>query len=165
MKVMKNIVAVLSVIMVITVLAAECVGFAFQLSRWRKVGGLQYLLVRGSTDSVACKQNTQQPGRPETPLYTGKAQYTGKASDTGVQLKDNRVVFENEPVDIPAEVVLSSKSNMEAPERDRAIEWLKKLLADGKEMPTREIEKMAAAEGFREHTLRKARENGNQVFP
>ena len=61
-------------------------------------------------------------------------------------------------MDIPAEVVLSSKNNIEAPERDRAIEWLKKLLANGKEMPAKEIAKMAAAEGFREHTLRKARE-------
>ena len=82
------------------------------------------------------------------------------------EIKDNRVVFEEGPVNIPAEVALSPKSNIEAPERNRAIEWLKKLLADGKEMPAKEIVKMAAAEGFSgKYITKRERGNRNQVFP
>jgi RecA-family ATPase len=101
------------------------------------------------------------PNSPDDPrrlFIPAKHNILEKPTTLAFEIKDNRVVFEKEPVDIPAEVVLSSKGNMEAPERDRAIEWLKKLLANGKEMPAKEITKMAAAEGFREHTLRKARE-------
>jgi putative DNA primase/helicase len=109
------------------------------------------------------------PNSPDDPrrlFIPAKHNILEKPATLAFEIKDNRVVFEKEPVDIPAEVVLSSKSNIEAPERDRAIEWLKKLLADGKEMPAKEITKMAAAEGFREHTLRKAREEtGIKCFP
>jgi len=101
------------------------------------------------------------PNSPDDPrrlFIPAKHNILEKPTTLAFEIKDNRIVFEKEPVDIPAEVVLSSKNNIEAPERDRAIEWLKKLLANGKEMPAKEIAKMAAAEGFREHTLRKARE-------
>jgi putative DNA primase/helicase len=101
------------------------------------------------------------PNSPDDPrrlFIPAKHNILEKPATLAFEIKDNRVVFEKEPVDIPAEAVLSSKSNIEAPERDRAIEWLKKLLANGKEIPSKEIAKMAAAEGFTEKTLRNARE-------
>ncbi|MGA2678702.1 MAG: AAA family ATPase [Sedimentisphaerales bacterium] len=101
------------------------------------------------------------PNSPDDPrrlFIPAKHNILEKPTTLAFEIKDNRIVFEKEAVDIPAEAVLSSKSNIEAPERNRAIEWLKKLLADGKEMPAKEIAKMAAAEGFTEKTLRNARE-------
>jgi putative DNA primase/helicase len=101
------------------------------------------------------------PNSPDDPrrlFIPAKHNILEKPATLAFEIKDNRVVFEKQAVDIPAEVVLSSKSNIEAPERNRAIEWLKKVLADGKEMPSKEITKMAAAEGFTEKTLRNARE-------
>ena len=101
------------------------------------------------------------PNSPDDPrrlFIPAKHNILEKPATLAFEIKDNRIVFEKQAVDIPAEAVLSSKNNIEAPERNRAIEWLKKLLADGKEIPSKEIAKMAAAESFTEKTLRNARE-------
>jgi len=85
------------------------------------------------------------PNSPDDPrrlFIPAKHNILEKPTTLAFEIKDNRIVFEKGPVDIPAEAVLSSKSNIEAPERNRAIEWLKKLLAEGKEMPAKEIAKI-----------------------
>ena len=61
---------------------------------------------------------------------------------------------------------VSPSSNIEAPERDRAVEWLKELLAGGQSKPSNEIFKLAEEQGFKEMTLQRARkEIGVKCFP
>jgi putative DNA primase/helicase len=82
------------------------------------------------------------------------------------EIKDGQLIFESEPVNISADEVLTPKSNIESPERDRAVEWLKQLLAGGISMSSNEIFKLAEAEGFNERTLARARkELGIKCFP
>jgi putative DNA primase/helicase len=80
-----------------------------------------------------------------------------KPATLAFEIKDNSIVFENQPVDISAEVVLSSKSNIEAPELNRAIDWLKNLLADGKPKPSKDILKLAEDQCFKNCTIVRAR--------
>jgi hypothetical protein len=62
--------------------------------------------------------------------------------------------------------VLAPRSNIEAPERQRAIDWLRELLSDGKSRPSNEIFKLAEENGFKERTLQSARkELGVKCFP
>jgi len=82
------------------------------------------------------------------------------------EIKDGQLIFEDKPVNITADEVLAPKSNIEAPERDRAVDWLKQLLAGGQSMSSNEIFKLAEQEGFKERTLATARkELGIKCFP
>jgi hypothetical protein len=82
------------------------------------------------------------------------------------EIKDGQLVFESQPVNITADEVLAPKSNIEAPERDRAVDWLKQLLAGGQSMSSNEIMKLAEQEGFKKHTLENARkELSIKCFP
>ena len=73
------------------------------------------------------------------------------------EIKDGRVVFESQPVNITADDILAPKSNIEAPERDRAVDWLKELLSGGQSMPSKEIFDLAKQENFNDKTLQRAR--------
>ena len=82
------------------------------------------------------------------------------------EIKDGQLIFEDKPVNITADEVLAPKSNIEAPERDRAVDWLKEILAGGQSMSSNEIFKLAQQEGFKERTLATARkELGIKCFP
>jgi hypothetical protein len=82
------------------------------------------------------------------------------------EIKDGQLIFEDKPVNITADEVLAPKSNIEAPERDRAVDWLKQLLAGGQSMSSNEIFKLAEQEGFKKDTLAKARnELGVKCYP
>ena len=73
------------------------------------------------------------------------------------EIKDGQLIFESQPVNITADEILAPKSNIEAPERDRAVDWLKQLLAGGVPMSSNEILKLAQEEGFTEATIRRAK--------
>jgi hypothetical protein len=89
-----------------------------------------------------------------------------RSSSLAFEIKDGRVVFEDKEVNITAQDVLTSQSNIEALERDRAVEWLKQLLAGGQSMPSKEIMKLAEENGFKKHTLENARkEFGVKCYP
>ena len=89
-----------------------------------------------------------------------------KPAPLAFEIKDNRIVFENQSVNISAEVVLSPKSNFESPQLNRAIDWLKKLLKDGKPVLSKEILKLAEEQCFKDCTLRRARKDlGVRCFP
>ena len=90
-------------------------------------------------------------------LINSKFNIGDKPSSLAFEIKDGKIVFENEPVNITAQDVLTNQSNIEAPEKNRAIEWLKGLLADGKPKLSNEINRLAKEQGFKEHTLQRAR--------
>lgn len=70
------------------------------------------------------------------------------------ELDNGRVVFEDEPVNITADEALST---IEAPERDRAKQWLTELLPPGTSIAATEIQKQAEAEGISIRTLNRAK--------
>ncbi len=99
-------------------------------------------------------------------LINSKFNIGDKPSSLAFEIKDGKIVFESEPVSITAQDVLTNQSNIEAPERDHAVEWLKQLLAGGVSKPSNEIFKLAVEEHINEHTLKKAREKaGIKCFP
>jgi putative DNA primase/helicase len=105
-------------------------------------------------------------GSPRRLFIPAKHNLLEKPATLAFEIKDNRVVFENQPVNIPAEAVLSSKSNIEAPELNRAIDWLKTLLADGKPLASKDIFKLSEGQCFKDITLQRARkELGIKCFP
>jgi putative DNA primase/helicase len=73
------------------------------------------------------------------------------------EIKDNRVVFENPPINTSARSVSSSKSNIESPELNRVVDWLKNLLIDGNPLPSKKIFTLAKEHGFTNRTLQRAR--------
>jgi hypothetical protein len=73
------------------------------------------------------------------------------------EIKDGRIVFERGAVNITADDVLAPRSNIEAPERDRAVEWLKELLSAGEPKPSAEIFQLAEKEGITVVTLKRAK--------
>jgi len=73
------------------------------------------------------------------------------------EIKDNLVVFDNQPVNITADDVFSSKSSRENSEVQRAVEWLEELLSGTKSMRAREVFAQAEDEGFKERTLKTAK--------
>jgi hypothetical protein len=89
-----------------------------------------------------------------------------KPSALAFEIKDNRIVFEKEVVNVPAELILSSQSNIESPELNRAIDWLSNLLANGQPLPSRKISRLAELQFFKDKTLQRARkELGIVCFP
>jgi len=106
------------------------------------------------------------PKNPRRLLIAAKHNILKDPTTLAFEIKDGRVVFERGAVNITADDVLAPKSNIEAPERDRAVEWLKELLSAGQSMSSNEIFKLAEEEGFKKHTLENARkELGVKCFP
>jgi putative DNA primase/helicase len=97
------------------------------------------------------------PKNPRRLLLPAKHNILKDPTTLAFEIKDGLVVFEDEPVAITADEILAPRSNIEAPERDRAVEWLKQLLAGGISMSSNEIMKLAEEEGFKKDTLAKAR--------
>jgi 5S rRNA maturation endonuclease (ribonuclease M5) len=99
-------------------------------------------------------------------LINSKFNIGDKPSSLAFEIKEGKIIFENEPVNITAQDVLTSQSNIEAPERDRAVEWLKQILAGGVSKPSNEIFKLAEEQKFKDCTLQRARkELGIKCFP
>jgi RecA-family ATPase len=103
---------------------------------------------------------------PRRLLIAAKHNILKDPTTLAFEIKDGRIVFERGAVNITADDVLAPKSNIEAPERDRAVEWLRELLSAGQSMSSNEILKLAEEQGINEHTLKKAREKiGIKCFP
>jgi len=106
------------------------------------------------------------PKNPRRLLLPVKHNILKNPTTLAFEIKDGQLIFEDKPVNITADEVLAPKSNIEAPERDRAVEWLKELLSGGQSMSSNEILKLAEEQGINEHTLKKAREKiGIKCFP
>jgi len=75
-------------------------------------------------------------------------------SGLAFELNNGRVEFENEPVNITADEALNT---IEAPERDKAKQWLSELLPQGTSIAAIEIQKQAEAEGISIRTLNRAK--------
>jgi hypothetical protein len=106
------------------------------------------------------------PKNPRRLLIAAKHNILKDPTTLAFEIKDGRIVFERGAVNITADDVLAPKSNIEAPERDRAVEWLKELLAGGHSMPSNEIIKLAEIEGIKERMLTVVRkELGIKCFP
>jgi putative DNA primase/helicase len=73
------------------------------------------------------------------------------------EIKDNRIVFENQPVNKSSKDISSSGTNFESFELNRSVDWLKKLLADGNPFPSKKIFALAEGYGFKNITLQRAR--------
>jgi len=76
------------------------------------------------------------------------------------ELNNGRVEFENEPVTMSADEALNI---IEAPERDRAKQWLSELLPSGTSIAGTEIQKQAEVEGISIRTLNRAKRELNVV--
>lgn len=70
------------------------------------------------------------------------------------EINGGRVVFEDEPVNMTADEALST---IEAPERDRAKQWLTELLLPGTSIAAIEVQKQAEVEGISVRTLNRAK--------
>jgi putative DNA primase/helicase len=100
------------------------------------------------------------------------------------EMKDNRIVFDEHPFDTSAQDVLSpcragftppfsrrrsalsavegnggASASIESPQLNRAVDWLKKLLADGNPLPSKSIFSLAEKSGFSNWILQKAKKN------
>jgi archaellum biogenesis ATPase FlaH len=73
------------------------------------------------------------------------------------ELKDGRVVFDGKPVTITADDCLGAKAEEKATEKQRAIEFLKKVLVGGEPVASKQIEQMAKDAGIKEMTLKNAK--------
>ena len=72
-------------------------------------------------------------------------------------LKEGQLIFEDKPVNITADEAISPRSNIEAPAKDQAIEFLKETLAGGNPVPSKQIEQLAKEAGISEITLKRAK--------
>jgi putative DNA primase/helicase len=90
------------------------------------------------------------------------------------EIKDNRVVFDTHPFNESAQDVLptangdaiSPRANIESPELNRAVDWLKNLFLDSNPMPSKKIFSLAKEQGFNKWLLQRARNKiGIKCFP
>jgi hypothetical protein len=95
------------------------------------------------------------------------------------EIKDNHVIFDDKPFNESAQDVLSTFSrrrdggeifpqrfNIESPELNRAVAWLKNLFLDGNPLPSKKIFSLAKEQGFTKWTLQRARKKiGIKCFP
>ncbi len=56
-----------------------------------------------------------------------------------------------------ADDVLAPRSGIEAPERNRAVEWLREILSAVDSMPSNEMYRLAQEQGFKRTTIERAR--------
>jgi len=124
-------------------------------SAYRTMGSLAFPAAARTVWIVSPVSNAAN--NPRRLFIPAKHNLLEKPATLAFEIKNNSIVFEKEPVNISAEVVLSSKSNIEAPELNRAIDWLKNLLADGKPKPSKDILKLAEEQCFKNCTLIRAR--------
>jgi putative DNA primase/helicase len=81
------------------------------------------------------------------------------------EIKDNRVVFDTHPFNESAQDVLptangdaiSPRANIESPELNRAVDWLKNLFLDSNPIPSKKIFSLAEEHGFSNWTMQRAR--------
>ncbi|MBN2020639.1 MAG: AAA family ATPase [Sedimentisphaerales bacterium] len=90
-------------------------------------------------------------------LLNAKMNIAERPAGLAFEIKEGAPVFEKDPVETRPEEILTKPSSIEAPERRRAIEWLKELLADGQSKPSNQIFKLAKEEDFNDRTLQRAR--------
>jgi putative DNA primase/helicase len=102
---------------------------------------------------------TTDPNNPKsTRRLLLPAKHNVLINPTGLafEIADSKVVFETEPVTLSADEALEQKSSVASPEKDRAVEWLREILAAG-EMRSTELQEMALQEGISRQTLKDAR--------
>jgi putative DNA primase/helicase len=73
------------------------------------------------------------------------------------EMKDNRIVFDAQPFNSSPVPSLPLKRNIESPELNRSIDWLKNLLSDGNPLPSKKILALAKENGFKKGVLQRAR--------
>jgi hypothetical protein len=73
------------------------------------------------------------------------------------EIKDNRIVFENLPVNASPVLSCPSGTNLESPRLNHAVDWLKILLADGNPLPSKKVKTLAKEYGFKKGVLQRAR--------
>jgi putative DNA primase/helicase len=71
------------------------------------------------------------------------------------EMKDNRIIFDDKPFNESSQSV--SKLNIESPQLNNAVDWLKNLLSDGNPLPSKKILSLAKEHGFKKGVLRRAR--------
>jgi putative DNA primase/helicase len=131
---------------------------------YRTMGSLAFSSSARSIWLVSSVPNSS--GSPRRLFIPVKNNMLEKPSALAFEIKDNRVVFEKDPVNVPAELMLSSQSNIDSPELNRAIDWLTNLLANGQPLPSRKILRLAELQFFKNGTLQRARkEIGVVCFP
>jgi len=121
---------------------------------YRPIGGLS---VTAAAKTICLVSSIPNGRNPQRRLFIPVKNIFDNPPALAFEIKNNSLIFEDKPVNIPSEAVLCHK-DYQTPERDRAVEWLTNLLEDGRGLPVKEIEKLAASEGIKEHTLRRARE-------
>jgi hypothetical protein len=131
---------------------------------YRVMGSLGFLAAARAAFLVS--EDPLDPTGNRRLLICAKLNVAEKPASLAFATKDEKVVFEDKSVNITADEVLGGRSNIEAPERDRAVEWLKQLLSGVDSMPSKEIFKLAEENMFNERMLARARkELGIKCFP
>jgi hypothetical protein len=100
---------------------------------------------------------SNDPANPESKrrfLINTKFNIGDKPNSLAFEIKDGKVVFEKEPVNITAQDIFEVKR--EAPQRDEIGEWLLDSLKDGPK-PAKVIYKQAKIKNYCEKTLKSAK--------
>jgi len=79
------------------------------------------------------------------------------------EIKDNALVFDNLPVTLTADDVLCQYKKYPAPEKEKAIKWLKEQFADDKPKPSKELMNRFIEAGFNERMMEDAKEEAGIV--
>ena len=95
---------------------------------------------------------------PKRYLLPAKHNVLRNPTPLSFKIKDNAIVFDNTPVTLTAEDVLCQYKKYPAPEKDKAVVWLRETLETVESMPSSEIFKLAKENGISEITLRRAKE-------
>lgn len=103
---------------------------------------------------------SNDPEDPESKrrfLINMKFNIGDKPNSLAFEIIEGKFRFENEPAEITSSELFAGKGGIEAPERNRAIEWLKEIFSEGRPIPSKEIFEMAKQEEFNKKTLQRAR--------
>ena len=101
------------------------------------------------------------PSDSESPrryLLPAKHNVLRNPTPLSFEIKDNTIVFDNKPVTLTAEDVLCQYKKYPAPEKEKAVVWLRQTLETVDSMPSSEIFKLAKENGISENRLRGAKE-------
>jgi hypothetical protein len=97
---------------------------------------------------------------PKRYLLPAKHNVLRNPTPLSFEIKDNAVVFDNpgssQPITLTAEDVLAPQGGIDAPERNRCVQWLKEILSNGP-VPSKELSELAKENGFKEGTLYNAK--------
>ncbi len=125
-----------------------------------------WLVTPEPNQTPAASQGEANRGGRRRLLIAAKHNILKNPDTLAFEIIDGRVVFSAEPVNITADDVFAPKGGIEAPERQRAVEWLKQTLSGVDSIPSNEMLKLAKEQGFKERTLQGARkELGIKCFP